>query len=463
MMVAFGITFAQSGFALPQLEDPEIGFAISKEEGSWFASILIIGCMFGSTLGGCKSEILGRKRSILIDCISYMIITFVLSLASNFYVLLAARLLLGFVSSSAMVSLLMYSGEITQPQVRQITGPFSGIFFAFGCSLGLAFGAMVSWRWAFALGNIVPLFSAIIMIFSPESPVWLLTQKEESAARKSLEKLRGKINTDIIDADISRIKINIEVDDEENHIEKPRLRYYNKLKKTMNIIIDPSFFKPFLVILLLLSNLDWGGIVPAQFYVVPILKNAKVPLDAYWIAPILAFTRVIFGTASIFIAKKLKQRPIYFISVSFMGLATLMLSIYSYFNLDGALTLNYPVAKWIPVLSVFLMQAACGFGTGTIPYTLLSELLPVHAKSLGQGLMGIIEYFSLFLSVKTVPTLVNYLGMHGNFFLSFVANVITIVVSYFIMPETSGLTLEEIEDLYRPASKKRFASNNNAQ
>ena len=172
---------------------------------------------------------------------------------------------------------------------------------------------------------------------------------------------------------------------------------------------------------------------------------------------------MIFGTASIFIAKKLKQRPIYFISVSFMGMATLMLSAYSYFNLDGALTLNYPATKWIPVVAVFLMQAACGFGTGTIPYTLLSELLPVHAKSLGNGLMGIIEYFSLFLSVKTVPTLVNQLGLHGNFLLSFVVNVITIVVSYFIMPETSGLTLEEIEDLYRPASKKRFASDNNDQ
>ena len=70
--------------------------------------------------------------------------------------------------------------------------------------------------------------------------------------------------------------------------------------------------------------------------------------------------------------------------------------------------------------------------------------------------MGIIEYFSLFLSVKTVPTLVEHLGLHGNFFLNCMANLLTLVISYFVMPETSGLTLEEIEDIYRPANKKRF-------
>ena len=99
MMVAFGLTFSQSGYALPQLEDPD-GFNLSKEEGSWFASVLIMGCMFGSTLGGMKSEIIGRRKSILVDCISYIIITFILSLASDFYALLVSRFLNLFYSIS---------------------------------------------------------------------------------------------------------------------------------------------------------------------------------------------------------------------------------------------------------------------------------------------------------------------------------------------------------------------------
>ena len=87
-----------------------------------------------------------------------------------------------------------------------------------------------------------------------------------------------------------------------------------------------------------------------------------------------------------------------------------------------------------------------------VAFLLQSELLPVHAKSLGNSLMGIIEYFSLFLSVKTVPALVEHLGLHGNFLLNCLVNLATLMLSYFVMPETSGLTLEEIEDIYRPKS-----------
>ena len=51
--------------------------------------------------------------------------------------------------------------------------------------------------------------------------------------------------------------------------------------------------------------------------------------------------------------------------------ATFMLMAYSYLDLNGALTAEYPTTKWIPVVAIFIMQAACGFGTGTLPYTLL--------------------------------------------------------------------------------------------
>ena len=452
MMVALGLSFSQSGYALPQLEDSINGFSISKEDGSWFASILMVGCMIGSISGGIKCDFLGRRKSILFDTICYITVNSMLSLSPNFTILLASRFLLGFVASSAVVSLLMYSGEMTQPQVRQITGPLSGIFFALGSSLGLTFGAILPWRWAFALGNLIPICSFVIILFAPESPVWYLTNDKESQARKALEKLRGKINIDIIDAEILRIKTNMAIDDIDGGDGSSKIQ---SIHENVELIFEPTFFKPFLVILLLYCNLDWGGIVPASFYIVPMLKDTQAPLDAYWIAPILITTRMIFALVSIFTARKLKRRPTYLISASFMAFGTFILSVYTY---SEQLFVHYPWMKWIPVFAIFILQAACGYGTGTLPFTYLSELLPVHAKSLGNCLIGILAYFSLFLSVKTVPTLVNHFGLHGNFLLNCMSNVVTILICYFIMPETSGLTLEEIEDIYRPHSKKRFNS-----
>ena len=166
MMAAHGLASTQSGFALPQLENPSEEFNLTKEEGSWFASIFIIGFIFGSVAGSLESKMLGRKKTIWINSISYIIVNFVLASCSNLTILLLTRFLLGMVSTSATIALLMYCGEITQAKVRQITGSFSGFFFAFGCVIGLTLGAILPWRWAFAVGNIVPICCAVCMILT---------------------------------------------------------------------------------------------------------------------------------------------------------------------------------------------------------------------------------------------------------------------------------------------------------
>ena len=36
MMACYGLVVPSSGFLIPQIEDPDTGFGINKEEGSWF-------------------------------------------------------------------------------------------------------------------------------------------------------------------------------------------------------------------------------------------------------------------------------------------------------------------------------------------------------------------------------------------------------------------------------------------
>ena len=81
------------------------------------------------------------------------------------------------------------------------------------------------------------------------------------------------------------------------------------------------------------------------------------------------------------------------------------------------------------------------------------ELLPVHARSVGSALLGIIDNLSLFLSAKLVPTFNEYLGVHGSFLMYCFLGGCNALFSFFTMPETSGMSLEEIEDMYRPKKK----------
>lgn len=75
--------------------------------------------------------------------------------------------------------------------------------------------------------------------------------------------------------------------------------------------------------------------------------------------------------------------------------------------------------------------------------------MPSDMRSLGCGLLGVLDNVSLFTAVKTVPSLVSSLGVHGAFLLYSCCCLTNVIICFFIMPETKGLSLEEIEDLYR--------------
>ena len=99
------------------------------------------------------------------------------------------------------------------------------------------------------------------------------------------------------------------------------------------------------------------------------------------------------------------------------------------------------------------MYTGFGLGYGPIVFLLQGELLPSDLRSLGSGLLGVFDNISLFIAVKTVPSLIAGLGMHGAYLLYSGCCFTNLFISFFVMPETKGLSLEDIEDLYRDKGK----------
>ena len=113
--------------------------------------------------------------------------------------------------------------------------------------------------------SFIPILAFFTLILCPESPVWQMTKGKTTEARRTIERLRGKDNTDIIDAEINRIELNIKIDaKEEQFLEK---------RKLWDILADPTFTKPFAILnLLFCVNLEWCGLGAVSFYYVPLLK-----------------------------------------------------------------------------------------------------------------------------------------------------------------------------------------------
>lgn len=105
---------------------------------------------------------------------------------------------------------------------------------------------------------------------------------------------------------------------------------------------------------------------------------------------------------------------------------------------------------WLVVLSMVAYLFAFGIGMSSVPWTLNAEIYPTHARSLGTSAstttnwLGNVIISATFLSLAADRAL----GKAGAFWLYASIGVVGWLWLYGCMPETKGLTLEEIELLF---------------
>ena len=101
---------------------------------------MVLGSMSGAFFGGVQVGKYGRRKSLLFDCFIFVFGTVLIAFGPNFYVILVGRYIHGYSSASAMVAIPIYTSEISQPEIRQITGSFTLMCYAIGFALALVLG-----------------------------------------------------------------------------------------------------------------------------------------------------------------------------------------------------------------------------------------------------------------------------------------------------------------------------------
>jgi len=439
-----GICFSLSAYSVPQILRGDGGIQMTEDQSSWFASLLALGSLTGSLQGGYVCEKFGRRKSMMLDCLGYILGFLLIGLGPNVPLVLLGRFLTGHFAGSNLMCTPIFVGETSHPSIRGLTATLMTILFCSGFTLSMFLGAVFPWRTVTCLATIPPALSFILLMTVKESPTWLMRQGRGEDAHASLFFYRR--DHEASSEELEKIKDNIW------RIQKQREAYgtswIGQLKGKLRRMRESSFLKPFILLNIMLNiGLEWGGFPSLAFYMHTILEEVKVPFDTYWVAVFLSAYRTVVSISLSFILVKVPRRPMYLFSGSLVSVALAIQATYAWFH--TFIPEEYTsVMRWTPLLAIIIQYTGFGLGYGIIIYNLQGEILPSDMRSFGSGLLGIIDNVFLFFAVKMVPVLISSIGVGGMFFTYCCVVLFNITVCFFTMPETKGLSLEEIEDFY---------------
>ena len=187
-----GTALGWSSPAAPRLIDEEQYFPISTSQWSWIASIVTVGCAISCIPIGYFMNKFGRKRTMMWLVVPFLIGWGLIIWAQNFAMMLIGRIFLGIAGGGFCISAPQYSAEIAEKEIRGSLGTAFQLLIALGILFVYVIGAYMS---VFAMNivcGICPIIFAVIFVFMPESPVYLMIKNQEYEARQSLMWLRGK-------------------------------------------------------------------------------------------------------------------------------------------------------------------------------------------------------------------------------------------------------------------------------
>uniref|UniRef100_A0A3B3T283 Solute carrier family 22 member 3 n=1 Tax=Paramormyrops kingsleyae TaxID=1676925 RepID=A0A3B3T283_9TELE len=171
-----------------------------------FQAAVNAGFLFGSIVVGYLADRFGRKMSFLMSNIFNGVIGILMAISPNYVSLLVFRFLHGLGVKGGWVAGYVLITELVGVEYRRTVGIIYQMFFSIGLLiLPLIAYLITDWRWLQVAFSAPYLIFLAYYWFIPESPRWLLSQKNSRQAVKITKKI-AKENRRILSNNIETLK-----------------------------------------------------------------------------------------------------------------------------------------------------------------------------------------------------------------------------------------------------------------
>ncbi|KIM95344.1 hypothetical protein OIDMADRAFT_45246 [Oidiodendron maius Zn] len=422
-------------------------YALPAYMTSLLNSFPFFGKLIGALACGPISERWGRKSAVgILACISLVGVTLQTS-ATTPEQFLIGRVINFAMTGFCIVVTPIYQAECAPAELRGLISATLQFQIGFGQLIAslVNFGTQKivgdsSWRIPIGLQFIVPVFILLLLPIMPESPRWLISKGRHEAATNSLQKLRGK--------NASQEQIQWEIEALSNHKS-------NEDKGSWREVFDRENWKRTIIAILAMFFQQITGQAFTSQYSVVFYKQQGFT-NAFLLGVVNNIVSLFCTLSTSLVVDRYGRRPILLAGGSLMAAFL--------FILGGVGVNPHPNQreKNTMVASVVLYGGAYAISWAPISYIILGEVSTVRLKEKTNDLAVSISVLTTFVVSFTVPYLLNApyanLGAKVGFIYGSLTAV-SVIVSYFMIPEMKGRSLEEVDQLFASGvSLRRFGS-----
>jgi SP family arabinose:H+ symporter-like MFS transporter len=383
----------------------------------------IWGTIIGAMAAGYPGERLGRRDSLRIMAVLYLVSALGCGLAWNWTSLLLFRFIGGLGVGGSSVLGPMYIAEIAPARWRgRLVGLFQfnvvfGILLAYFSNycVTLAHLGAAEWRWEFGVAAFPAALFLILLFAIPRSPRWLVKQGRISEARTVLQ-LTGEENYEQELQDIAQSV----------HLER---------SQTEEGLFSRKYVFPiFLAVSIGMFN-QLSGINAILYYLNDIFAHAgfsKVSGNLQAVA--VGGTNLLFTMIAMSVIDRLGRKKL--LLIGSVGTAACLAGVAAIFFAHS----HEHLLVWLLIGFI----ASFAFSQGAVIWVYLAEVFPNVVRAKGQSLGSFSHWFMNGLISGIFPLMAASSGAYPFVFFSAMMALQFFVV-LFVYPETKGVTLEEMQ------------------
>ncbi|MGI9050702.1 MAG: sugar porter family MFS transporter [Rubrobacteraceae bacterium] len=392
---------------------------------SLVVSAVLIGAVFGAGSSGALADRFGRRNMALASAVVFFVGALGSAFAPTVTWLVIARIVLGLAVGASTVIVPLYISELSPTDIRGVLTAL----FQFAITIGIVIAYLVNyvlsgsgaWRWMLGLAIIPAVILGVGMWFLPDSPRWLVKENRNDEARRVLERVRN-------DED----EINEEMKSMEEAEQREEAGWGELLK---------PWVRPMLIVGIgLAMGQQLVGINTIIYYAPTIMQSTGLaPGNSILATLVVGVVNVIFTVIAFLLIDRIGRRPLLLIGLSGIILALALL------GLSYALPSLAGIETWLILagLILYIMSFAASFGV--VLWVVLPEIFPLKVRGSAMGVCTILHWSSnLAVSLSFLP-LINAIGRAATFWGFGVIAIGAFAFVYFLMPETKGRSLEQIE------------------